>query len=102
MTATMTPCSTAIVQYWLKRAYCRSCTHSIEIITNVFARKFYAQRMLSFKVKTWKFAKNKLLKLVDSIKEDFLFAGLNLNIIIQKNCQKKHISWTTLSKQGAL
>ena len=38
----------------------------------------------------WKFAKSKLLKLVNSMKADFLFASLNQNRTIQKNrCQNK-------------
>jgi len=35
---------------------------------------------LSSREKAWDFAKNKILKLVNSMKIDFLFAGLNLNI----------------------
>jgi len=48
---------------------------------------------LSFEVETWKFTKNKLLKLVNSRKTDFLFAGLNLNRIIQKKKrqEKEHL-----------
>ena len=48
-----------------------------------FTRKWW----LSFEAETWKFTKNKLLKLVNSRKADFLFAGLNLNRSVQK---KKH------------
>jgi len=51
---------------------------------------------LSFKVGTSKFTKNKFLKLVNSMKADFLFAGLNRNMIIQKKCQKKHMLWMML------
>jgi len=44
-----------------------------------------------------KLNKNKLLKLINLIKADFALAGLNLNIIIQKNKrQKRHILWMTL------
>jgi len=46
--------------------------------------------LLSLKVETWKFTKNKIFKLFISMKADFLFAGLNRNRIIQKKkCQKK-------------
>jgi len=51
-----------------------------------FPRKWW----LSFKVEIWKFTKNKLLKLINSMKADFLLAGLNQNRTIQKNrCQNK-------------
>jgi len=36
------------------------------------------------KEETWNVTKNKLLKLVNSVKANFLFAGLNLNTIVQK------------------
>jgi len=45
---------------------------------------FTSKWRLSFKVETWKSTKNKLLKLGNSTKADFLFIGLNMNIIIQK------------------
>jgi len=40
----MTPYSTAMD---FEKAYCRSCTYSIKIFTNAFARKFYEQ-MVAF------------------------------------------------------
>jgi len=56
------------------------------LLQESFTRKWW----LSFKVEIWKFTKNKLLKLVNSMKADFLFAGLNQNRTIQKNrCQNK-------------
>jgi len=45
MTATMTPCSTAILAG--KKAYCRSYTYSINIFTNAFVGKFY-EKMVTF------------------------------------------------------
>ena len=58
---------------------------------------------LSFEEETWKFAKNKLLKLANSRKTDYLFAGLNLNRIIQKKKrQKKAHFMDDALKQGAL
>ena len=45
MTVTMTPCSTVILTE--KKAYCRSCTYSIEVFINAFARKFY-EKMVAF------------------------------------------------------
>jgi len=47
-------------------------------------KSFTSKRWLSFKVETWKFTENKLLKLVNLVKADFLFADLNLNRIIEK------------------
>jgi len=59
----------------------------------------------SFQVETWKLTTNftnKLLKLLNSIKTDFLFAGLHLNRIIQKTkCQKKaHFMDNALNTSG--
>jgi len=77
-------------------------TADLALITSRFSQtllqeSFTSDRWLSFKVETWRFTKNKLLKLVNSMKVDFLFAGLNLNRIIQKKkCQKRHILWTML------
>jgi len=45
--------------------------------------------VLSCKVKCQNITKNKLLKLVNSRKADFLLAGLYVNISIQKKRQKK-------------
>jgi len=57
---------------------------------------------LSLKVKTRKFTKNKILKLLKSMKAVFLFAGFNLNRIIQKKkCQKKvHFMDDALKPRG--
>jgi len=51
---------------------------------------------LSSTVEAWEFTKNKLLKLVNSMKIYFLFADLNLNIIIQKIARKMYVSWMML------
>ena len=94
----MTTCSTAILA---EKAYCRSCTYSIKIFTSAFARNFSSKWWLAFKVETWNFTKNKLLKLVNAIKADILFADLNLNIIIQKKkCQKKAHFMDALKTRG--
>ena len=64
-----------------------------------FMRKWW----LSFEVETWNFTKNKILKLVNSRKTNFLFTGLNLNRIIQKKKrQKKAHFMDDASKQGAI
>ena len=81
MTTTMTPCSGAIlagnsilqIMHWKYRDF-----------RNAFARKFYEQMVVSFQVETCKFTKNKLLKLVNSMKWVSLFAGSNLNSIVVK------------------
>jgi len=41
---------------------------------------FTSKRWLSSKAETWNVTKNKILKLVNSIKADFLVADINLNI----------------------
>jgi len=62
---------------------------------------FTSKWWLLFNVEIWKIAKAKLLKLVNSIKADFLFAGLNLNRIIQKKkCEKKHFMDGALKTRG--
>jgi len=43
--------------------------------------------------KSLKLNQNKILKVVNSMKADFLFASLNVNIFIQKKAPKKHILW---------
>jgi len=49
------------------------------------------------RVEARNFTKNKLLKLVNSTKTDFLFSELNLNLIIQKkNARKMHVLWMIL------
>ena len=59
------------------------CTESIQIATSAFQESFTSKQWLSSKVEAWNYTKNKLLKLVDLIKIKFIFAGLNLNVIIQ-------------------
>jgi len=88
MAATMNYYSTALLA---EKSYCRSCTYSIKIYTNVFARTFYKQMVAFIQSRNLKIYK-KLLKLVTSVKAVFLFSGLNLNRIIQKKkYQKRHI-----------
>jgi len=48
-----------------------------------FRRKFTNKWRLSSEVEVWNLAKNKLLKLVNLMKVDFLFAALCLNTIFQ-------------------
>jgi len=42
----MTPCSTAVLAE-KSIGYCRSCTYSIEVFINAFARKLY-EKMVAF------------------------------------------------------
>jgi len=65
-------------------AQCRTCTSSFEIFTSAFAKKFFEQMVAFVQSKTWNFTKDKLSKLVDSMKVDFLSPGVNVNIINQK------------------
>jgi len=59
---------------------------------NRFRKKsFTSIWWLSSKVKALNFTENKLLKLVNSMKADFLYAGVNANITIKKNDRKRHI-----------
>ena len=49
---------------------------------------FTSKWWLSFKIETWNFIKNKLLKYFNSTKMDCVFAGLNLNILFKKKREK--------------
>jgi len=62
---------------------------------NRFRKKsFTGKWWLSSKVKALNFTENKLLKVVSSMKADFLYAGVHANIIIKKkNDRKRHIFW---------
>jgi len=42
------------------------------------------------------FTEHKLLKLINSIKADFLFASLNLNTVVQPNARQMHFLWMML------
>jgi len=45
-------------------------------------------------IETWKFTKNELLKLLNSVNADFILTGLNLNRTIQKKSSTKNrILW---------
>ena len=84
MTATMI---LAQQQYWLHNACYRLYLESRYL--QLFSQKsFMSKWWFSSKAEVWNFTKNKLLKLVNSMKIDYLFAGLNLNIIIQKRVRK--------------
>jgi len=63
---------------------------------------FTSKWWLSFKIETWNFIKNKLLKYFNSTKMDYVFAGLKLNILLKKSARKIHFSWMMLRKQRAL
>jgi len=56
----------------------------------VLLESFTSKWWLSSKIEAWSFTKNKLEKLVNRV----LFAGLILNIIIQKKSARKlHLLW---------
>jgi len=74
----MTPCSTAILAE-------KSILQILHLKHRVFPKRFCKKVLRNLEVEIWKFTKNKLLKLVNSTKADFLLAGLNQNITIQKN-----------------
>jgi len=81
---------------------CKTHTADLALIASRFSQLFSQESLtskwwLSSKVEAWNFTKNKVLKLVNSMKMDFVFTGLNLNIIIhKKKFQKSHILWMTL------
>jgi len=53
---------------------------------------------LSSKTEAWNFTKNKLKKLVNSMKMEFIFASLILNIInySEESTRKLHLLWMML------
>jgi len=63
------------------------------IFTSAFVKKIYEQMVAFIQSKSLKLNQNKILKVVNSMKADFLFASLNVNIFIQKKAPKKHILW---------
>jgi len=67
MSAAMTSCSSAVL--------------GIERFTSAFARKVYEQMMALIQSRSLELS---LSKLVNSLKADFLFVGLNLNTIVQE------------------
>jgi len=63
---------------------------------------FTSKWWLSFEIETWNFIKNNLLKFFNSTKMDYVFVGLNLNLLLKKSARKTHLSWMILRKQRAL
>jgi len=72
MVAAMTSCSSAILD--------------IERCTSAFARMVYEQMVTLIQRRSLELhtSLSKLLKLVNSMKADFLFVSLNLNAIVQE------------------
>ena len=58
------------------------------IFTSAFVKKIYEQMVAFIQSKSLKLNQNKILKVVNSMKADFLFASLNVNIFIQKKAPK--------------
>jgi len=59
---------------------------------------FSSKWWLSFKIETWNFIKNKVLKFINSTKMDYVFAGLNLNILFLKKREKNALFMDDASK----
>jgi len=62
---------------------------------------FSSKWWLSFKTETWNFIK-KTFKIFQFNEMDYVFAGLNLNILFKKSARKMHLSWMMLRQQAAL
>ena len=93
----MAPTIFSQLQYWLQKTYTRSSTDSVKIFTSGFAGKVLRKWLLSTEVEAWNLTKNKLLKLVNSMKTDFLFVGLNLDTTVRgENARQMHILWMML------
>ena len=88
----MNSCSTAIV-------IAKSIQQDLPLKASRFSQALLQERCMSkwwltYKVGAWNFTENKLLKLVNSLKVDVLFAHLNLNIIIYKKKRQKKARFT--------
>jgi len=78
MAATMTTAISAV------KAIHKTSRFSQALLHESFTSKWW----LSFKIETWNFIKNKVLKYFNSTKMDCVFAGLNLNILFFKKREK--------------
>jgi len=91
MTATMTSCSATVMGTKSKADLVFTAPRFSQAL---FQESFASKWWFSSEVEPWNFTKYKLLKLVNSMKMDFLFAGFNLNIIIRKKSTRKmHALW---------
>ena len=61
---------------------------------------FTSKRWLSFKTETWNFIKCKLLTFFNSTKMDYVFAGLNLNILFKKAREKCNFRGRCFENKG--
>jgi len=80
MAATLTTMTTAI----LAEGMHKTLRFSPALLHEGFTSKWW----LSFKIETWNFIKNELLKFFNSTKMDNVFAGLNLKILFKKSGRK--------------
>jgi len=73
----------AQLQYWLRKAYCRSCTYSIERFTSAFAGKFMSKWWNWSKVEAWNFTVE-TFKTCQFNESRLLFVDLNLSTIVRE------------------
>ena len=95
MVATMTTVTTAMLT-------AKGTHKTSRFLQALLHESFTSKWWLLFKIETWNFIKNKLLKYFNSTKMDYVFAGLKLNILLKKSARKMHFSWMMLRKQRAL
>ena len=74
MAATMTTAISAV------KAIHKTSRFSQALLHESFTSKWW----LSFKIETWNFIKNKVLKYFNSTKIEYVLVGLNLNILFRK------------------
>jgi len=92
MADTMTTMTTAILA---AKGIHKTSRFSQALLHESFSSKWW----LSFKIETWNFIK-KTLKIFQFNEMDYVFAGLNLNIVFKKTARKMHLSWMMLRQQG--
>jgi len=81
MAGTMTTMTTAILP---ANGIHKTSRYSQALLHESFTSKWW----LSCKIKTWNFIKNKLFNFFNSTKMDYIFAGLNMNILFKKSPEK--------------
>jgi len=82
MAATMTTMRTAIL---VAKGKHKTSRFSQALLHEGFTSKWWR----SFKIETWNFIKNNLLKFFSSTKMDNVFVGLNLNLLFKKKAPEK-------------
>jgi len=78
-----------LLKYWTKStSYIRASFVDLLRKPESYRKVASRLRLNRSKAEAWNYTKNKLLKVVNSVKADFLLSGLNLKKFIQNNVKK--------------